>query len=710
MTSGERDPEPAAVAQAEPGPAEAGGVAGGTRLPLLAGIVVHWHNEALLGELVAAWPRDPRFELVVVDNGSSGGLTELDAAPARVLRPGRNLGFAGAANAGAAATRAPLLLVLNPDAAPEPGALDRLLDGFAVHPEAAGLAPCLIGPAGEPQATWQLRRLPSAWECVRQALPLPAPAGPRASSPRGAAGTPAAGCAVEQPAAAALALRRSALAAVGGFDESFFPAWFEDVDLARRLRAAGLPLLYWPAARFRHRLGSTVPLLGYGPFVWVYHRNLERYLRKHHGPGWAWGARAAIAAGAIAKLLLVPLRRPRRAASRGEGARGLLALLLGALSGWRLPRTLAARSTAGAPAAGQAFDSSAGGPPEATAVHAPPAGPPAVTVAIVTHNSARDLPRCLAAVGALEHRPLEIVVVDSGSEDGSLAAARAAAPAGIPFSGVGLAENVGFAAAMNAAVARARAPFFLTLNADARPTPAFVTRLLARMERHPELRVGAVAGRLVRLEAGEASAPAAGPRRLDACGMRLTRAWRHLDRGSGEVDRGQWGMADRVFGASGAASLFRRAALLDAAVEGEVFDPRFHSFREDAELCFRLRERGWEILYEPAAVAGHRRFNLPERRAAMPAHVNYHSLKNRYLLRIYHQTARNLARNFLPTTARDLAALGYALLRERSSLAAYGWLWRHRGELRARRRAILGRRRVAPAALEAWFGRDGAPL
>src|SRR5580693_7205442 len=197
-----------------------------TRLPLLSGIVVHWHNEALLGELIAAWPRDPRFELVVVDNGSSGDLAKLpagalgDLAPAnlargdlgpgnlaqgdlargdlavedpastdlgppavRVLHPGRNLGFAGGVNAGAAAARAPLLLVLNPDAAPEPGALDSLLAGFEAHPEAAGLAPCLVGPAGEPQAAWQLRRLPSAWECVRQALPLPA----RASSIRGAA-------------------------------------------------------------------------------------------------------------------------------------------------------------------------------------------------------------------------------------------------------------------------------------------------------------------------------------------------------------------------------------------------------------------------------------------------------------------------------------------------------------------------------------------
>jgi GT2 family glycosyltransferase len=197
---------------------------------------------------------------------------------------------------------------------------------------------------------------------------------------------------------------------------------------------------------------------------------------------------------------------------------------------------------------------------------------------------------------------------------------------------------------------------------------------------------------------------------LDACGMILTRNWRHLDRGSGEVDRGQWSTADRVFGATGAASLFRRAALDDVAVEGEIFDSRFHSFREDAELCFRLRERGWEVIYEPAAVCEHRRFNLPERRSAMPAAVNLHSLKNRYLLRLYHQTAGNLLRTLLPTLVRDLAALGWVVLRERSSLAAYAWLWRHRREIRRRRRLIQERRTVPPAAIDRWFGSQGEPL
>jgi GT2 family glycosyltransferase len=327
-----------------------------------------------------------------------------------------------------------------------------------------------------------------------------------------------------------------------------------------------------------------------------------------------------------------------------------------------------------------------------------------VAVCIVTHNSAADLPGCLEAVGRLEHRPLEIVVADCASDDGSLDAARRHAPPGLPFQALDLGENLGFTGGMNAALAASRSPWVLALNADARPAPDYLTRLLARADAHPELRAGALIGRLLRPAAAD------GSRLLDACGMRLTRTWRHLDRGSGEPDRGQYKIPERVFGASGAAALYRREALDDAAVDGEVFDTRFHSFREDAELCFRLRERGWEILYEPAAVAEHRRFNLPERRSDMPAVVNYHSLKNRYLLRLYHQTAGNFLRTLPPALIRDLMAAGWVLLRERTSLPAYGWLWIHRREILRRRRAIQARRTVPPAALDRWFSTEGEPL
>lgn len=317
-------------------------------------------------------------------------------------------------------------------------------------------------------------------------------------------------------------------------------------------------------------------------------------------------------------------------------------------------------------------------------------------VCIVTHDDRTDIGPCLDAIAGLERAPREVIVTDCASADGTGAAAQAwRGP--VPVRVIGLADNRGFAGGMNAALAAAAAPWVLSLNADARPEPSYVERLLDAAALHPELRVGAVTGRLLRFAEPDS------PDRLDACGMRLTWTWRHLDRAAGEVDRGQLSRLERVFGATGAATLYRRAALDDAALDGEFFDPRFHSFREDAELSFRLRERGWEILYAPAARARHRRRNLPERRGAMPAAVNFHSLKNRYLLRFDHQSGLNLLLTLLPAAARDLLALVYVLLREPTSRGAYGWLWRRRRDLLRHRRALRGRRTASAWAVERWF-------
>lgn len=330
------------------------------------------------------------------------------------------------------------------------------------------------------------------------------------------------------------------------------------------------------------------------------------------------------------------------------------------------------------------------------------------SVLVVTHHSAADLPCCLTAIGRLAPAARELLLVDCASGDGSAEVAERHWPHGLAGEVIRLAENLGFAGGMNRALAAARGDWVLSLNPDAQPRPDYLARLLEAAEAaSPRWRVGAVCGRLLRPAAtGEA-------RRLDACGMRLSPAWRHFDRGSGALDRGQFARRERVFGATGAATLWRRAALDDVALDGEIFDPRFHSYREDAELCFRLRARRWEVIYEPGAVAEHRRHNLPQRREAMSAAINRHSLKNRYLLRLYHQRALNLLLTAPFATARDVAALAYVLVRERSSLAAYGWLWRHRRELWARRRALAARRTAGRFEVERWFwrfGERGLPL
>lgn len=295
--------------------------------PVLTAVAPHWYDEEHVAVLARNWPRDARFELIVVDNGSDGDLSGLaaDRPNVSVLDPGRNLGFGAAVNRGAAEAGGDLVLILNTDAVPEPGALDTLVEGMANRPDAAGLAPLLLGAGDVVQAGWQLRRLPTLRTLVGYCCfvePGPQP-------------EPAAGTLVEQPAACALLLRRSAFESAGGMDERFWPAWFEDVDLARRLADRGEQMLYWPEAVFRHGLGVSVPRLGYGPFLLAYYGNLDRYARKHHGRGAALLLRAVLAGAALLRIVLLPLRRPRRARGRGEALAGLWRLAAAAATGWR---------------------------------------------------------------------------------------------------------------------------------------------------------------------------------------------------------------------------------------------------------------------------------------------------------------------------------------------------------------------------------------
>jgi hypothetical protein len=76
-----------------------------------------------------------------------------------------------------------------------------------------------------------------------------------------------------------------------------------------------------------------------------------------------------------------------------------------------------------------------------------------------------------------------------------------------------------------------------------------------------------------------------------------------------------------------------------------------------------------------------------------------HSVKNRFLLRINNQTAGEALATAVPTLARDLVVLGACLTFERSSLPAFGWLWRNRRRLWAKRREIqakVGTRKGSP--------------
>ena len=115
-------------------------------------------------------------------------------------------------------------------------------------------------------------------------------------------------------------------------------------------------------------------------------------------------------------------------------------------------------------------------------------------------------------------------------------------------------------------------------------------------------------------------------------GSMMTRDGRHFDRGAGIDDDGRFDTEEDVFGITGALALFRRGVLEASRVDGEVFDADFFAYREDADLAWRLQGFGYRARYVPRAVAYHRRSVTPERRRSLSPAVNYHSVKNRFLL------------------------------------------------------------------------------
>jgi len=327
-----------------------------------------------------------------------------------------------------------------------------------------------------------------------------------------------------------------------------------------------------------------------------------------------------------------------------------------------------------------------------------------ISVHVLTHNSRPFLEPCLAGLSAQTRKPDRLLFIDCASGDGTAAWLRSAAARHQGLELLLLAENRGYAGGHNTGLKRLASDFVLLLNPDVRLHPAYLEETLAAFARHP--RAGAVTGKLWRGD--DHLRPLTEPV-LDSTGMIMTRNQRHLDRGAGQKDRGQFDREEEIFGVSGAAAVYRRAMLQDVEIGGEILDEAFFAYREDADLAWRARLMGWSAVYAPAATATHRRRVRPGSRRLVPAFVNRHSVKNRFLLRLKNQTPSNFRRTWLPGTLRDLSVIGYVLFREWSSIPGLLEVVARLGETRRKRRLIMARRRAADGDVDRWFGTSTAP-
>jgi GT2 family glycosyltransferase len=321
----------------------------------------------------------------------------------------------------------------------------------------------------------------------------------------------------------------------------------------------------------------------------------------------------------------------------------------------------------------------------------------AVSVSIVTWNHASCIERCLTSLLRQTHPPLEIVVADNGSTDGTLEILeRFADRIRLRRNG----DNLGFCGGHNPTIRESRGGFILLANPDAEFDPNYLAEALRTFEKDPA--IGTVCGVLYRE-----------PGILDGAGLALGRNRQFTLIGHGQADSTLPPGDFEVFGADGAAPMYRRALAETLSVDGQFFDEMFFAHKEDHDVSWRARLAGWKTVCARRCVAIHPRNFRPNdlsRRKEMHPLTRRNAVKNFFLVMMKNDDALSLLRDALWWLPRQLLIFGYLLLRERDSLSAYGYIIRNRKRILATRRQVQRLRKATRSDVDAWYGRTIVPL
>lgn len=295
---------------------------------------------------------------------------------------------------------------------------------------------------------------------------------------------------------------------------------------------------------------------------------------------------------------------------------------------------------------------------------------PRVAVIVLNWNGRDDTLTCLASLSAVGHRPLDVILVDNGSTDGSAEAVRVSFP---DVTVLEIGQNLGFAEGNNVGLRHALAhgaDYALLLNNDTEVAPDFISLLVDAVEAMPEAGVS-----------GPTIYYFDRPTTIWSAGGAID--WRRGDGqmiGLDEVDEGQYEAVRQVDFVTGCALLARREVIEKAG----MLDPRFFMYYEETEWCVRVARAGYKILHVPQAHVWHK--IAPAQQAASPR-IHYYMTRNRLL--------------FLRSTRAGVRAWLHTLLAEYlRTLVSWTVLPRWRGQ-RAQRRPM------AQAIVDFYRGRFG---
>ena len=273
-------------------------------------------------------------------------------------------------------------------------------------------------------------------------------------------------------------------------------------------------------------------------------------------------------------------------------------------------------------------------------------------------------------------------------------------------------HQAGFSKAINAGIEATRGELVFFANSDLFVADGYLDRIARFLEGHQ--RAACAAGKILRYELHTGRETDI----IDTTGHTIGRNRRAIDRGENERDVGQYEREEQVFGVSGAALVVRRDALEAIRVRGEYLDESFDMYKDDVDLCWRLRLAGWECWHVPRAVAYHARTShglgdmayvsalsaFHENEKRKPRRVRINSMRNQWLMLVKNDDLANLARDLPYVLGREALVLGHNLVfAPRDTASALRQFFRALPRAFASRRIIKAGQSIPPSEIRRWF-------
>lgn len=275
---------------------------------------------------------------------------------------------------------------------------------------------------------------------------------------------------------------------------------------------------------------------------------------------------------------------------------------------------------------------------------------PLVSVIMIAKNCGGLIDLVMPTVFAQTHRRLEVLIIDNGSDDGSLDTLRREYPAARVIE---LGQNQGFSHALNIGIQQSAGEFILSLNFDVVLEPEFLASILDAVRDRPD--VGWAAGAMYKLTPEGVTTEG-----IDCFGHYLLRSRYCYGYDPDRPQPSSYGKTTEVFGASGCAALYRRSMLDDIAIDGEVFDRDLFAYFEDIDVDWRAQQRGFKCLFVPAARGAHMRGGTGlSRRPEVAALL----LSNRFLVMLKNDGLGDMFADLAPIAARTWRDLAFHLYR-----------------------------------------------